>query len=429
MESVTVQLWRGGAWRDAALLEFPEPERGAAGPCDLEYDLDYFAACEASPPPSAALSLRLPVVALPTSLPRWPSFLDDIRPLGGARAWWVKRLALRDVPADDVALLRTGAVAPIGNLRIREAVPERPDVIRKFRRQDVVDREAGFLEYAAEQGAQVGGATGAGGDSPKLLLRLDGEERVWIDSWQDDPACADRHYLVKFARERNERARDILRSEFVYYKALHALGMETIDVESMRLEEGAAGPSLWLPRFDVQRRDGRAARLGMESIFSIMDAAPASWLEHESVLAALRAVVAPESWSKTLLAYVQRDLLNVVFGNSDNHGRNIAVLKTEQEVRLAPIFDFAPMKMDLEGITRTTRWARFEKGGDIDWQGLLKSMGEHETFLRTGVRALAERLADLPSLLADLGLPRATLDFPSIGLTSTAQKLKAWGLL
>lgn len=37
-----------------------------------------------------------------------------------------------------------------------------------------------FLEYANEQGATVGGATGAGGVAPKLLLMLV-KDKVYID--------------------------------------------------------------------------------------------------------------------------------------------------------------------------------------------------------------------------------------------------------
>jgi uncharacterized protein YbjT (DUF2867 family) len=57
------------------------------------------------------------------------------------------------------------------NLRVAEALPQKAEPPRRFSSQSVVDREQDFLAWAAEHGAQVGGATGAGGDSPKLLLR------------------------------------------------------------------------------------------------------------------------------------------------------------------------------------------------------------------------------------------------------------------
>ncbi|WP_157758314.1 type II toxin-antitoxin system HipA family toxin [Cystobacter fuscus] len=332
----------------------------------------------ADPPPLVAVSLNLPVKFHPKVWHHWPAFLDDLQPMGSARHWWLRRLSLADEGASDFDILRSGTIAPVGNLRIEESVPTKKELPKRFPRQAVIDREHAFIEYAANAGAQVGGATGAGGDSPKLLLRCDAADQVWIDVWQDDPACPDRHYLVKFARSRSERDRNILRSEYVYYKALAELGVETIAQDGLALHEGPSGPSLWLPRFDVARRGGREIRYGLESLY---------------------------------------------------HCRNIAVLKTDSAVRLAPIFDFAPMRMDLDGITRTTTWEGYEAGGDVDWDGLLRSFGPDEASLREGLRDLASRLRHLPELLAGLGLPDETLNFAGLDLRGTEKRLRAWGLL
>lgn len=426
---LNLETYLDGRWRKSAVLELPRPDEGAVGPCNLEYDFDYLAEWIGSENPLAAVSLRFPVQFGPSCLRRWPAFLDDIRPMGSARRWWLRRLGLRAEAASDSELLRLGTTAPIGNLRIAESVPPKDEAPRRFPRRAVIERENGFIEYAAELGAQAGGATGAGGDSPKLLVRCDDSEQVWINVWQDEPSSPDRHYLVKFARGRTERDRDILRSEYVYHRALAALGIEGIPVEGMSLEEGPSGPSLWLPRFDVARRDGVEVRWGVESIYSLVGSEPGAYLSHQQALTALREVVSAKDWRSVLLEYLRRDLLNLAFGNSDNHGRNTAVLKTDRTVGLAPIYDFAPMKLDPEGVTRTTRWTGFEKGGEVDWPRLLESFGPDEAFLRDGLRALSERLRTLPELLADLGLPREVLDFPSIGLRNTEQKLRAWTLL
>ncbi len=426
---LTLQALLDGEWRDVALLEFPRPELGAAGACNLEYEVDHVAAYAGRDVPLAAVSARFPLGFAPSCMQSWPAFLDDMRPLGAARSWWIRRLGLSAREAHDFRLLREATIAPIGNLRIREAVPPKDDhPVPRFAKQAVIDREHGFVEYASDRGAQIGGATGAGGESPKLLLRLDDSDRVWIDTWQDDAHCPDRHYLVKFAR--NDRAdidRVILRSEYVYYRALAKLGVETAPVDGMFLAEGSAGPSLWLPRFDVSRHDGREVRFGVESIYSLLGKEPGSFLSHQAVLEALRRFVRTD-WRETLLEYLKRDLLNLVFGNSDNHGRNIAVLKSESSVRLAPVFDFAPMKMDREGIVRSTRWAQFERGS-VDWPALLRSFGPDEEFLRAGLGALAKRLVDLPELLAALGLPEQTMEFPALDLRGTQRKLREWGLL
>ncbi|MBZ4373765.1 hypothetical protein [Corallococcus sp. AS-1-6] len=107
----------------------------------------------------------------------------------------------------------------------------------------------------------------------------------------------------------------------------------------------------------------------------------------------------------------------------------MALLKTDNVVRFAPVYDFAPTKMDPEGVTRTTRWDTFEAGGTIDWPALLKSFGEEEAFLRAGLREFAGRLRDVPELLMEFDLPEETLRFPSIGLQRTEQKLREWTLL
>jgi serine/threonine-protein kinase HipA len=143
----------------------------------------------------------------------------------------------------------------------------------------------------------------------------------------------------------------------------------------------------------------------------------------------LKKLVPASDWPGLLLEYVKRDVLNLVFGNSDNHGRNTSVLKSANAVWLAPVYDFAPMKMDLEGIARSTTWGEFERGGDVDWKRLLPTFGEHETAVRTALFDLAEQLTGLPNLLASLRLPDETLRHPPLGLMRTSERLSEWGLL
>lgn len=427
--SVTLEVLLEGRWHHSGVLEFHNDGAGDRGPCLFDYDYEYLDAWLDAGRPDAAASLKFPLAFGPAISPTWPPFLDDVRPMGSARRWWLNRLGLIDAPSSDFQLLRQGTVAPVGNLRIAESLPERLGTPRRFDAAAVIEREHDFIAWAADHGAQVGGATGAGGDSPKLLLRQDPDGQVWVDVWQDEPENVARHVLVKFARGRHERDRLILRSEYVYYQALTKLGIATISTDGMELREGENGPSLWLPRFDVRRRGGREVRLGVESMYSLLAASPGARLQHHDVLAALRKVVLPAKWPALLLDYVQRDVLNLVFGNSDNHGQNTSVLKSADAVWLAPVYDFAPMKMDLGGITRTTHWGVFERGGDVDWRGLLPTFGEHEAMVRDGVRALAEKLTGVPALLRELGLPQETLEFPGLGLLRTEERLRTWGLL
>ena len=169
-------------------------------------------------------------------------------------------------------------------------------------------------------------------------------------------------------------------------------------------------------------------RLGMESMYSRRGQRRRATASPGRARCPAK-VVPPSAWPNLLLDYVQRACPNLVFGKAATNGRNPALLKSADAVWLEPVYDFAPMKMDLEGITRTTQWAQFERGGDVEWRGLLSTFGEHEPLVRDGLRALAERLTGLPALLRELGLPQETLEFPGLGLLHTEARLREWGLL
>ncbi|GHE20588.1 type II toxin-antitoxin system HipA family toxin [Halomonas urumqiensis] len=446
---LTLQLYDRSHWRDAAIVEFPEPEKGTRGSCRLmyyqAYALDWMFRDD-----EHACSLSLPVeLMLNHRAPRWFGFLEDIMPAGASRRFWINQLGLQGVSPgqQDVELLRHGTIAPVGNMRIKEAVPTHSDRLaldqRRFTVNEVVERDTDFLEYAQQMGAASGGATGAGGEAPKLLLRCTPDDQVWIDTWQDDPGCTDAFYLVKFPRGRRSADDcDILRAEYHYYQELHALGVETIATGGMRLIEGERYPSLWLPRFDVEHRVGELVRNGMESIYALMGVPPGTHLNHFAVLESLLKTLANQYRVRELgewfdaeafvVEWVRRDLLNVAFGNSDNHGRNTALIKRPEGIWLAPVYDFAPMKADPEGVTRTTRWgAPFEVGGDYDWQAIAEALSTHAApdRIMQALRQLASELAGLSGRLRQRGVPERILGMPSVGLASLDARLSRWALI
>lgn len=63
----------------------------------------------------------------------------------------------------------------------------------------------------------------------------------------------------------------ILRAEFYFYHELTEMGVDTIPIEGMRLEEGLSYLSLWLPRFEVQISEQQIQRFGMESVYFILN--------------------------------------------------------------------------------------------------------------------------------------------------------------
>ena len=130
--------------------------------------------------------------------------------------------------------------------------------------------------------------------------------------------------------------------------------------------------------------------------------------------------------------WLKRDLLNVIFGNSDNHGRNTAFIKKASGVILAPVYDFAPMRADPEGVIRTMKWgAPFEQSGEYDWQGIVQKLADlgDETCWMNDLKALSIQLVGLKQRLSDRGVSQDILSMPEMGMNFIEQRLSRWGLL
>ncbi len=446
--TLDLQIFHTGRWHDAATMTIPDPDGGRTGPIQLEYDQEYALDWQFRDGVQAC-SLRLPVDLMNVyRSQRWFGFLDDIMPAGASRRYWVSKLDLsrQSELQQDYALLQHGTIAPVGNLRIRQSLPEAPgDDLKdiRFVISDVVERHTDFLEYAQEMGAASGGATGAGGEAPKLLVRCSSQDEIWIDTFQDDLTNPDTHYLVKFPRgNRTRDDEDILRAEYHYYQELTELGLDTIDTRQMRLIEGANYPSLWLPRFDIEFIDGQLSHYGLESVYSILNKGPGAFLNHFETLRILTKLLSDQfevreqgktfDCSAFVIEWVKRDLLNVAFGNSDNHGRNTALIKGAKGTWLSPIYDFAPMKADPEGVTRTTRWGTpYELGGEFDWHAIAQQLGDlvEPEQLISELKALCGQLVGLRERLASRGVPEQLLARPALGMNYLDQTLKRWQLL
>lgn len=440
MYLLTLQLHARGKWQDAMSLNFSQPENGFLSPCRFAYTSAYVGANVDAYQSTfdKAVSVRLPLDFDTQHSKKAPAFLYDIAPSGAAKRFLLKHIG-REKPeglADDLFLLARSTPAPIGNLRIKESV-EALDTSAPmgFSFDDVVTRDQRFLEYAYEQGAAIGGATGAGGEAPKLLLTEGEDGQLYPDAVLED-GLATCHWFVKFARNQalgNDQT--ILRAEYLYYKALQQLGIDTVATPELALKEGEK-PSLWMRRFDRRIGAEGVERLPVESVYSLADVTePGSRMDHLEVIQTLAQLWInagqKEQVSDLVAEYLRRDLINKILGNSDNHGRNTAIIRSDDRLRLAPIYDLAPMVMDAEGITRTTKWASpVERGGEVDWlaacQLLEALVSPQEAFER--LREDARSLMALPDLLADSGLPEAVMNHPAIALKNLEQRMKDWGL-
>jgi len=442
MKSLTIQALFDQQWHDIAIVNIAEPEKGNTGQCSLGYEMDY--AIEwLDYDDEHACGLTLPVqVMIEHEAERWFGFLDDIVPAGAARRYLVDAWGLAGLSSGelDSELLEKGTIVPVGNLRIKESVPKLPESstlhLRKFAVKDVVERDSDFLAYAQEMGAISGGATGAGGEAPKLLLRCSDSEEVWIDTLQDQHTIADAHYLVKFPRgkHRTQDDCDILRAEYHFYHELTAMGFSTINTEGMRLIEGERYPSLWLPRFDTHWDGSVWERYGLESIFSVLHKPAGSYLNHFEVLRSVCALLAKRSATfdtqRFVCEWLARDLLNIAFGNTDNHGRNTTLLKRPNDIWLSPIYDFAPMKVDPEGVTRTTKWGSpFEEGGEYRWHAITEELGDlcPSNISFSALQNTAQKLVGLQDRLTERGVAERILRVIQIEWLET--KLTRWGLL
>lgn len=433
-EFLTIQAFVDGVWRDAATLVVLNPAKVEDGRCsvgyELEFALDYYDSIF-----EPALTLNMPVSFNAMDTPGYPAFVYDIIPAGAARKSLEGRFGGDKPDGMDMEfyLLRRCTPAPIGHLRVKESLDSLvPGRVEAFTRQDVVDRTNDFLEYAYEAGAALGGATGAQGQAPKLVMTEGRDGALYADAMIPDDQVA-RHWLIKFARNKvTERDKDILRTEYHYYRAIAELGLDTVPVDGLALEEGR-NPSLWMPRFDRRIVDGRVERLPLESVYSICNVTiPGARMQHETVI---RTLVAHwknngqgDEVSDLIFEYVRRDLLNRILGNSDNHGRNTAIIREADKFRLAPIYDLAPMILDEEGIVRTTKWG-YEHVGAPMWEPICAELGDitEADVLYGRLLDAAQEFRALPGLLA--GIPADIRAASSLPLNNLDARLAEWGLI
>ncbi|MCL7942926.1 HipA domain-containing protein [Marinobacter sp. ATCH36] len=192
-----------------------------------------------------------------------------------------------------------------------------------------------------------------------------------------------------------------------------------------RLHEGRK-PSLWLPRFDRVIRDGRIQRCGVESVYSLMGmVGDGARLQHTDVLSRLNGYLDID-FDDLLVEYLLRDLINMAIGNTDNHGRNTAILKRDGVIELAPAFDLAPMVLDPEAVTRATVWPRhFHQQRGVNYGAIIKRLA-HDPEAAT--RTLIYRLGDLAYFkerAIHRGLPGLIQNSPLIHLDSFSSAAKA----
>lgn len=366
-----IEIYLDGRWQDAATFEpYPQTlDRGIDGGCRLQYEVEY--AAEHLNENDAELIPGLPVGFELFRFDQWPPFLIDILPGGAGRRAWLRRMQIdKDGQHADWHLLVKGAGNPPGNLRIAEAVfPPPPEHFRiGFPRQDVVEQREDFLEYAAGRGAHVAGASSVQGEAPKYLLAEDDRGMFHAEGALPDEQ-ASRFWLVKFPRGKrtDPRNQQVLRNEAPYLEVARRFGARTGKPLVCQDE------TLFVPRFDRVVADGRVERLGMHSLYALAGIPGYGATVRHDVFCQALARVATDPAAE-VREYLRRDILNLALRNTDNHGRNTAVLRTGIKIELSPVFDFAPMFLDPEGISRVCRWEDERPGNQPEWGAVCEKL-------------------------------------------------------
>ncbi len=439
MEFCTLQLHANGAWHDVASVRLHgQAGAGWKAKSYSGYTVEW-AFAHAGSTDAHALCARWPVGLEPLQLPHWPVFLIDLLPQGFGRRELLQRIGLSPTAGEpaDWQLLLAGAGNPIGNLRVKEAaqwLQQYVGTLRGFTDDEVAARGDDFSEYLASHGLFVAGSSGIQGEWPKVLLTRAEDGLLYLDhTLPDERATA--HYLVKFGRGTDRQLERILRHEAPYMNLAARLGLRVHAPLVLRQR------ALFIPRFDRRLHDGSVTRLAQESIATLtgmpgFEAVPS----HDQVcLALLRHCTHPQD---EVLEYLKRDVANLALGNKDNHARNTAIQRDFQgQIRLTPLYDFAPMYLHPDGIARRIRWEAND-GGRPDWQRVVDRLcaldaqvqkeRRHKSpallareALVTGLQAMVPALEEIATDGEALGLDTEVLQHLRPSLLARAQELSA----
>ncbi|MGE8188349.1 HipA domain-containing protein [Pseudomonas sp. NPDC086278] len=440
MESITLQIHSDGLWRDALVLSFDSPRDSLRSRCNIHYQPEYLVdqsiqlGTIKAPAVGANFPLEWDIRREPA-----PAFLHDIIPAGAARRHILARAVVPPGMSTDLFLLRQFATAPIGHMRVKSAgEPLYPaaKVPGGATRAEVVQEGMGFLDRAMESGSPIIGALGAGGVAPKMLLVEDPSGQLYPEGALRD-ADVYQHWFVKFPRNTaTQLDRDILHSEYCFYRALGELRIDTIAAEGLAYEASKI-PSIWMQRFDRKFSAQGVERIAVESMYSLCGARDrGGFLNHFDVvdrLAETWIAAGQESEIPDMISeYLRRDLINQAVGNTDNHGGNLSILRGKERVSFAPIYDLAPMLLDVEGIVRITRWpAQIERLGSVDWEAVCARFSHRADpqWLFERLQADARLLLALPDLLLDLGIPQVAWRAPMIPLSRLEDTFRRWKLM
>lgn len=374
-ELLTFETYVDGRWQRAAQVEIARAGHSLRSKSKTVYDKDYvidqaLATSEANVRDRRALSVTAPVSLDDQLLNTWPAWLVDLIPQGQVRKTIEQRnKRSQTYRAPYIALLYAAFGSPIGNLRIPEAYEIQQDIVADIEcppltDKDLLERTKAFRDMIKLL-PHIPGASGLQGEWPKFMLTRHQKDQLWYPDPYVPTGEGCEHVIIKMEKSKSVSDRAILASEAPYMRVAQSFGL------NVHKPLTYTGRHLIIPRFDREWDSGRVLVHGQESLVSTIGIPEFGYLgRHEHYLKVIQTF--SDDPAQDTIEYVLRDVLNEAMGNPDNHGRNTALRKhADGGIRLAPLFDFAPMKLSDVGIGRSTRWeCRRRHGG---WSVICKA--------------------------------------------------------
>ena len=379
MQKLSLQLnLPDQGWTTCCYLGFP-----TTSSMTFEYDLDY-ASQFFGESGVKAVSINLPVSMEPFRRALFP-FVLDLIPQGEP----LRRLLSRyQITSDQnyYEILRNVPLAPPGNIRVLEPWQEftrtqKSSSHQGFTRADIVKYQKDFVDYMLQVGAPIGGTSGAGGGSPKYVMREDHRGQLHAEGILPDDQTK-RSFIVKFPYTDSSNSIALAHTEKAYHDILRKLQIKV--GPPIEIEENV----LFIPRFDRRTHSNRTMEyFGLESFYSANQVALHGAMQsHEQNLAIIEQVCAAPH--EDILEYVKRDIVNQLLANTDNHGRNWSLLKIGSKTHLSPMYDVTAMKFFSEPILELTKWSK-------DHQAIKDRMQWLQKTFRIPFETILEHLREL----------------------------------
>jgi serine/threonine-protein kinase HipA len=186
--------------------------------------------------------------------------------------------------------------------------------------------------------------------------------------------------------------------------------------------------ALFIPRFDRRVDNGKVVRLAQESLATLTDKPRFGQVPTHDEACLKLCEVATDPLTE-VGEYLRRDVANIALANKDNHARNTAIVRDEAGyIGLTPLFDFAPMYLHPDGISRRIRWSQHDNGSP-DWQAVIDMLTQQTGLPRAPLidtlQAMAAPLLEVADRGGDFGLEEDVLRYLQQPLRTHAARLQA----